>query len=237
MNGQDTGTATIPAGGSMTAWIDLTNGPLLALIIPAAFIGSSLSFEASNDGITPYEFVIDGNLYAEPASVNQWIIFNQGEFDGVSYLKIRSGSLASPTLQQYDATFQLIGTVQPVFPNARRKLQAEGPGYIGIWPTMLATREGDVITADLTDSIDLDEAISSISFFVLSVVGPDGVTDTALSSRNLGTPSISGAQVSQRFGNWQAIPYILYRVDIQVETSTGNSPEFYGYLPVRQQPN
>jgi hypothetical protein len=38
-----------------------------------------------------------------------------------------------------------------------------------------------------------------------------------------GIADIDGSLVSHRFGNWQAI---LYRVDIQVETSSGNSTEF-----------
>jgi len=237
MNGQNVGQATIPAGASVTASIDLTNGALLGLIMPPAFTGTQLTFLASNDGLDFRDFEIHGNAYTETAGVNEWIVFTDNPFYGVPYLKIRSGTLNSPSVQQFDATFQLIGTVQTVEPNARRTLIADAPGYIGAWPSMQATKEGDTITADLTDCLDVGETISSIAYFVLSVVGPYGVTDPSPDIRALGTASISGGLVSQRFGNWQAIPKILYRVDIQVATSTGNSPEFFGYLPVVMQPS
>lgn len=233
MNGRNAGEATIPAGASETAVIDMTNGYLIALTVRPGFSGSDLSFLGSDDGTDFYDIERTANPYIEPAGPKEWVVFGE-RFAGINYLRIRSGTLLNPTVQQYDAAFDLIGTVQTVEPNLLDMLPNDGteaaPGFIGQWAGMLATAQSGTITANL--ALNPGETITAICFFVLSAVGPYGVNDTTPTTRSLGTPSISGAMVSQRFGNWQAIPNILYRVDIQVETSFGNSPEFYGYLPV-----
>lgn len=63
----------------------------------------------------------------------------------------------------------------------------------------------------------------------------DQPDDPSFASRELGTPTISGTTVSQRFGNWQAdVPFIKYLVIARVLTTKPSPIECRGYLPIWQ---
>lgn len=225
-------TATIPAGASVSASIDLRNGALVALDTPVALTGNVLTFLASDDGLTFYDLYIDGQPYAEPAGINQRIGFDRGEFSGVNFLRIRSGTALSPSVQTSDATFNLIGVIPVVEPSPMRTINIERIGIIKAFPPFSPLEVG-AVTFNWSRKLAPNETITEVKSFALTVMGPAGSTDPTPSTRILGIASIQGGQVSQRFGNWQqGIGPIWYLVEAVAETSLSNTLVADGIIPV-----
>ena len=121
-------------------------------------------------------------------------------------------------------------------PNPRRTILAKTANWREDFPGM-TTNDVDALTFDLSRLLDVGETIQSIVSFALSVLGPDGVTDLNVASRTAGVAEINQASISQRFGNWQSLPWIKYLVTAEVITSAGSTIEVSAYLSVRAPTN
>lgn len=92
---------TISSSGTVSTAIDLVDSSgagysAVGMIMPAAFTGSTVSFQASDDGTTYYA-VYNTNNTLLSASVTQgrMYLFTPGDFIGVRFLKVVSGSTES----------------------------------------------------------------------------------------------------------------------------------------------
>jgi hypothetical protein len=105
--------ATIANGASLSAAVFLGAGAPLAVQMPAAFTGTQLTFQTSHDGVV-YQNMYDdagsevivtvaaGTNCALPASImTAW-----------RYVRVRSGTAASPTVEGGARTLYLINRLE-----------------------------------------------------------------------------------------------------------------------------
>jgi hypothetical protein len=102
-------TATIANGASLSGAILLGAGVPLALEMPAAFTGTSITFQGSDDGVT-YQ-----NLYDDAAqeitvtvAASRNVTLPASLLAGYKFLKLRSGTAGSPTAEGGDRTIGII---------------------------------------------------------------------------------------------------------------------------------
>lgn len=81
-------TAVIADNGTVSAAIDLEDGTLLGVFIPAGFVGTTLTLQASADNST---FVAVAGVSKTVAASN-YVPFAPSETAGIRYVKFVSGS-------------------------------------------------------------------------------------------------------------------------------------------------
>ena len=94
-------TATIAAGGSLSAAIRLPPGHYLAAIImPAVWTDAPITFQASADGVT-YNDVHDtaGTEVTVTVAASRLIVLPPTDWYPVPFLRVRSGPSATPVNQ------------------------------------------------------------------------------------------------------------------------------------------
>lgn len=103
-------TATIANGASLSGAVDLGAGAVLAAIyMPAAWTAASLTFQASADGVTYVDVYDDGDVeYEIAAAASRSIKVSLEDFIGVRYLKVRSGTTATPVAQGASRSIVLV---------------------------------------------------------------------------------------------------------------------------------
>lgn len=110
------GTVTILSGASLSDAIYLGNRHLSGIIMPAAWTSAALTFQFSLDGTNYYNaFSLTAELTANTtaAAANQSInIATSATFHGARYLKIRSGTAATPVVQGADRVLTVISTIE-----------------------------------------------------------------------------------------------------------------------------
>lgn len=86
--------AIIANGQQESATINQGGFSLCGVLIPAAFTGTSISFEASIDNVTFYPVynTIAGVLLSYVVAPSRYIAIDPKDFHGIQYLKIKSGS-------------------------------------------------------------------------------------------------------------------------------------------------
>jgi hypothetical protein len=94
---------TIANGQSLSdgKQISIKGGSIVGIIMPATWTAADLTFQASLDGSTWYELVTTAGTAVSitaPAAAT-WIAINPGDFVGVPWLKVRSGTLAAVVAQ------------------------------------------------------------------------------------------------------------------------------------------
>lgn len=105
---QDSKSATIASGQSLSAAVALGSGVPVALLMPSAWTAASVSFQASYDGVT------FANLYSEGAEVSvnvaasQWVALDSAPFAGARFIKLRSGASGAPVNQAADRVLTII---------------------------------------------------------------------------------------------------------------------------------
>lgn len=237
-------TAFIPGTGSVSAGVELASQGLVSIAFPGDFANAPLSFLVSQDKVV-WSVLADqyGNEVAIPSQAGQQIGLDPDDWTGYSFVKVRSGTSTNPVVQPNDAPVELITeSAEPpplpsVPPNPRRTLDANTCGLVGNFTPYWST-EDDGATFELAFILATGETMTEITEFDLTPEGPSGVTDPDPSARILGTATITGTQVSQRFGNWQAdINQILYRVNMSCVTSLGNTLSVYAYVYVNAPPS
>lgn len=82
---------TISSGGSTSNEATLQGKRIAAIIMPAAFTGANLTFQASIDGSTWYDiYNSSGSQVTCTVGTDQWIAISPQDFAGVSRLKVVS---------------------------------------------------------------------------------------------------------------------------------------------------
>ncbi len=91
-------TVTIASSSTTSDAIDMQGYTLAAIVMPAAFTGTSLTFSVSDDGNTFYTMYNTSNT-AVTAYVTQgrWYAVLPSDFAGVRYLKVISSSTEGST--------------------------------------------------------------------------------------------------------------------------------------------
>jgi len=92
--------ATIASCGNLSAAVDLRGCAVLRLEMPASWTTANLTFQISSDAST-YRDMYDayGTEYTVMAAASRAIIMSAGDFFGVRYFKIRSGTSGTPVTQ------------------------------------------------------------------------------------------------------------------------------------------
>jgi hypothetical protein len=86
-------TVTIASGATTSGAVDLLGMVLVGIIMPSAFTGTSITFQASPDNST-FTAVYNsaGTQLTATVSTSRTILFSPGDFVGVRNLKLVSGS-------------------------------------------------------------------------------------------------------------------------------------------------
>lgn len=110
-------TITIANGASMSAGINLdtviptqSNMRLFGLVIPNTWTAANITFQASFDGGTTWNNVLDSSgseHYLAPVA-NGFQTIDASVFASIPMLKIRSGTSAVPVNQEQDSTITLV---------------------------------------------------------------------------------------------------------------------------------
>jgi len=101
--------ATISSGGNLSGAIDLNGLSLVAIIMPSAFDGTTLTFQASHNGTNWFELHdAAGNAITVTVGANRYIQLDWQRFLGIRYIRIRSGTASSPVNQTAARTLHLV---------------------------------------------------------------------------------------------------------------------------------
>ncbi|MEO6381981.1 MAG: hypothetical protein ABIO35_08285 [Nitrobacter sp.] len=105
---------TIAPGASLSGAVDLAGSRMLALVIPASWTTASVSMQASPDGVTYSNVYVDGTELTVTATSSNYMGFSTpAELLGIRYVKIRSGTSASPVTQTNGAQITIINFPWP----------------------------------------------------------------------------------------------------------------------------
>lgn len=100
-------TATIASGASLSDAM-LVDGRLAGILIPVAWTAAAITFSVSVDGTTYFDFwTVGDGTSAEaivasanvPTAATRWIGLTFANMIGVKFVKLRSGTSASPVNQ------------------------------------------------------------------------------------------------------------------------------------------
>jgi hypothetical protein len=101
--------ATIPSRGSITPAIAIA-GPIVGMIMPAAWTPAVVTVQASADGTNFYD-LYDGMTAKELSfniKPNSYVAIGQGRLLGCTQIKLRSGTSALPVMQNLACQFGVI---------------------------------------------------------------------------------------------------------------------------------
>lgn len=105
-------TATIAAGQSLSAAVDLNRRGLAGLIMPAGWDAAGLSFRVSMDNQTFVNLYDTNGEATLPASTvvaaSRGIMIDPRAFVGFRYVKVRSGTSGSPVTQSAERAITLV---------------------------------------------------------------------------------------------------------------------------------
>jgi len=227
---------TIPAGSSVSEWRNVSGSGIFAVASLDYWTPAPIGFDVTLDGGTTILPLYDqGNETLRLIAAGKIEQLNPDKWLGIPMLRLRSGPFASQIVQTAGAHLAIFGLSDAILPNPRRTLGASDSDYIGAFPAFYTTDE-DTMGVDLTWRLAPGEVPVQVEAFDLTVLGPLGVADPTPSARGLGTPSIVGNIVSQRFGAWQDLDRIQYEVGLIVATSRGNTLSLAGTVMVTRPP-
>jgi len=104
-----TTTATIANGASLSNAVNLGTSDLISIIMPAAWTAAALTYQFSVDGTNFYDaYSGTAELTATSTGASRMISINAATYDAARYIKIRSGTSATPVNQAADRTLTLI---------------------------------------------------------------------------------------------------------------------------------
>lgn len=93
-------TVTIANGASLSDAEDVRGLLLVGITMPAAWTAADLSFQASADGTTYNDaYDADGNELVVQAAASRYIAIGDMAFQGVAYIKVRSGTTGAAQAQ------------------------------------------------------------------------------------------------------------------------------------------
>lgn len=102
---------TISSGQSLSAAIDLLERTVFAIEMPADWDAANLTFQGSSDLSGTYQDVYrEGTEVNITAAADRYIVFDPPtKLAGVRFIKVRSGTSASPVNQTDSRTLTLMG--------------------------------------------------------------------------------------------------------------------------------
>ena len=105
-----TSQATIAASASLSGQTDIFPGTLVGIWMPAAWTAASMTFQAlSPDGSTWLNLInYAGSELTLTVAAGQFIAIDPTQWKGISSVKVRSGTSASPVNQTAQAIVTLI---------------------------------------------------------------------------------------------------------------------------------
>lgn len=105
------GRAVIASGASLSGVIDCLERVVMAIQMPADWTTANLTFQASNDLAGTYQDVYrEGTEVNIAAADDRYIVFDPPtKLAGLRYIKVRSGTSASPVNQGAARTLILMG--------------------------------------------------------------------------------------------------------------------------------
>ena len=90
----------IAASASVSSIVDLGGASLVGIIFPATMTGSSITFNASNDGVNFYEmYSTVGGALSVIFTASAWVGIVPSDFAGVKYLQLVSNGTESSSRQ------------------------------------------------------------------------------------------------------------------------------------------
>ena len=102
-------TATIAAGGSLSAEVALGEKTLVGIVMPAVWTAAGLTFQAAPDDVNFCELYDGaGSEVTLTAAASQFVQVDPTKWRGITGIKIRSGTSASPVIQTAAAVLTLI---------------------------------------------------------------------------------------------------------------------------------
>lgn len=110
-------TVTIASGASLSDAEHLgfalaggaSRAALVGIVMPDAWTAASLTFQASNDGVTFTNlYTASGTEVTVTADVSRWIALDPSDFAGIAWLKVRSGTAGTAVNQGGDRVLTLI---------------------------------------------------------------------------------------------------------------------------------
>lgn len=91
---------TIPSGGSLSGAVDLGETLPVAVVMPSAWDAAALTFQGSLDGSSFLDlYSTSGSELQVSAAANRIIALDPAQFRGARFLKVRSGTSATPVNQ------------------------------------------------------------------------------------------------------------------------------------------
>lgn len=88
----NTKTAVIADNGTVSEAINLEDGTLVGVYIPTGFVGTALTFQASNDGTNFFAVNVLGGALSYTVAASKYVGIDPKDFYGVKYVKFVSGS-------------------------------------------------------------------------------------------------------------------------------------------------
>lgn len=100
---------SIANGASLSGVVDLGDGAVAGIIMPAAWTAASLTFQVSRDGTTFYDLYSGATEYSVTGVADVYQALDPNIFRGVRYVKVRSGASAAAVAQGAARTAYLVG--------------------------------------------------------------------------------------------------------------------------------
>jgi hypothetical protein len=103
-------TAVIVSGESLSAVVDLAGLTLAGIEMPATWTAASLTFQVAASAALAAANLYDelGSEYTATAAQGHFIAINPADFAGIKWLRVRSGSSASPVNQAGERSIILV---------------------------------------------------------------------------------------------------------------------------------
>lgn len=101
-------TVTIASSGSLSDAAYIGAETVVAILMPAAWTAAALSFEVSQDGSTYYDLQYEGSEVTFAAGVDEAVVLDPAKTYPFSYIKVRSGTEATPVNQAADRDLILL---------------------------------------------------------------------------------------------------------------------------------
>jgi hypothetical protein len=93
--------AAIASGAALSESLRLNNGNLVGLILPATWTEADVTVQASRDGSTWHDvYDAEGTELTVVGTAGAWMLFPAGAFNGIEFIRFRSGTTATPVNQE-----------------------------------------------------------------------------------------------------------------------------------------
>jgi hypothetical protein len=107
-----TGSITILNGASLSNAIALDNRTVVAIILPSAWTAASITFQASVDGTNYFNVYTQTTELSATVGASYFVVLPRTTgLESARYIKIRSGTSATPVNQSADRVISVISVL------------------------------------------------------------------------------------------------------------------------------